>query len=724
MVRSDWSSDVCSSDLPLLWRRIRGATSAGRVQSVALRLVCEREREVENFKPEEFWLLGAKVRKQTDPRDPFTARLARIGNEKAQITGAERAAAVKKDLEGRALRVAAVLRKETTRRAPPPFITSTLQQSASSALGYMPAVTMKIAQKLYEGEDFGEGPVGLITYMRTDSLNIAREAQEAVREFIAGRFGVECLPDRPPVFKSRDSAQEAHEAIRPTDVNRTPDKLEKLLRPDEMRLYRLIWQRFVASQMAAARIGIRTVEIEALPQTLAPAKGQTTYLFRASASEILFPGYMKVTGADLPKKTDAAPDEDAAEVEQLPPLTEGELLDCLEWLSEQKFTQPPPRYSEASLVRALEENGVGRPSTYASIISTLYNRKYVAKEKRTLLPTPLGREVNDYLVSRLPELFDVGFTAGMETQLDEIEAGKVQWTRMMKDFYQRFAAWLVAAKTAGVDPEEARKLLEALGRVQQWKPAVKRGTRTYGDEEYVKSIREQLTEGKGLSDRQVSAMWRIADGYVGGVPELAALAKEYHQSDARVAGMRTATAPCTPETLRKFELLKPVKFNEPRKVGKKTYDDKVFYESLARQGGEKGLTANQLVYVDRLVQKYAQQIPNFEALRSELNIAAPVEVPGAPAADVIALLGLFQNIQWKEPVQRGRRTWDDKEFFESLSRQHREGRTLSFKQVAALKKMAARYREQIPGFATAATQYGIQVKPAGGGRRGKDRSGE
>lgn len=681
---------------PLLWRRIRGAASAGRVQSVALRLVCEREREILNFKPEEFWLLGAKVRKQVDPLDPFEIKLARINGEKAEIKAAEQAHAIKADLDGRALRVSDIIPREISKRAMPPYITSSLQQAGSSVFGFAPAYTMKLAQKLYEGEDFGEGPVGLITYMRTDSFSVSRDAQESCREFVHRTYGPEYLPEKPNFYKSRSSAQEAHEAIRPTDVNRTPDQLTSVLDPDQLKLYSLIWKRFVASQMAPARIAQRTVEVEAVP----PAGKTSTYLFRATASEVIFPGYMKATGVEEKKK-----DENGDEIDRLPPLSKGEGLDCLQWLEEQKFTSPPPRFTEASLVKALEENGVGRPSTYASIISTLLARRYVEKEKRALKPTDMGLKVCDFLVEHLGALFDVKFTAGMEEQLDEIETGAVQWGAMMEKFYQEFLTWLEKAKGPQADPAAVQKLLDMAKGIQTWEPATKRGKRTYSDQAFTESIQKQLGEGKGISERQVGALKKLICRYREQLPTLEAVAGELALTEELDAAKRPPEPP-RQDVLKKLELLKTVQFKEPRTVGKKVYDDSVFANSLRTQfESGRSLSPNQVHYLDRMVMKYSDQIPDFESMKDELGLH---EAAAAEDKESGPLLELLKEVKtWKPPTKRGRREWDDQKFYESLSRQYGQRKSLSPKQVASLKKMLRRYAEQIPNYEQVAAQYGI-----------------
>ncbi len=692
---------------PLLWRRIRGAASAGRVQSVALRLVCEREREILHFKPEEFWLLGAKVRKQVDPLDPFEIKLARINGEKAEIQTAERAHAVKADLDGRALRVSDIIPREISKRAMPPYITSTLQQAGSSVFGFAPAYTMKLAQKLYEGEDFGEGPVGLITYMRTDSFSVSRDAQESCREFVHRTYGPEYLPEKPNFYKSRSSAQEAHEAIRPTDVNRTPDHLAAVLDPDELKLYSLIWKRFVASQMAPARIAQRTVEVEAAP----PAGKTSTYLFRATASEVIFPGYMRAAGVEEKKK-----DENGDEIDRLPPLAKGEGLDCLQWLEEQKFTSPPPRFTEASLVKALEENGVGRPSTYASILSTLFARRYVEKEKRALKPTDMGLQVCDFLVEHLGALFDVKFTAGMEEQLDEIETGAVQWGAMMEQFYREFLTWLEKAKGPQADPASVQKLLDMAKGIQTWEPATKRGKRTYSDQAFTESIRKQLGEGKGISERQVGALKKLICRYREQLPALESVAEELALTEELEAAKRPPEPP-RQDVLKKLELLKKVQFKEPRTVGKKVYDDRVFANSLRTQfESGRSLSPNQIHYLDRMVMKYSDQIPDFESMKEELGLH---ETAAAEDKESGPLLELLKEVKtWKPPTKRGRREWDDQKFYESLSRQYGQRKSLSPKQAASLKKMLRRYAEQIPNYEQVAAQYGIPAsaksRPAAG----------
>ena len=690
---------------PMLWRRIPGASSAGRVQSVALRLVCEREMSIRNFKPEPYWILGVKAAKRVDPRAPFTAYLARLNGSKAEVKDEALALRLMEQLNRRSLRVSDVLRKEVRKNAPPPFITSSLQQAASSALGYSPSRTMRFAQKLYEGVDLGHGSAsGLITYMRTDSFSIAQEAREQARAFILKEHGQDFLPETPNVFRSRSSAQEAHEAIRPTDPSRTPDSLKDVLDRDEWRLYDLIWRRFMASQMSPARIAQRTAEIEAVGD--APSAGSDTFLFRATASEIVFPGFMRVSGLEQRKKEEAE-NADGEDVENLPPLEKGEGLDPVEWLNDRKETQPPPRFTEASLVKVLEENGVGRPSTYAQIISTLLDRKYVDREKRALVPSELGLKVFDFLIANLDALFDVQFTAGMEEQLDQIEEGKVAWADMLSIFYQKFQEWLGAARGPAADVGAVGKMLEALAAVKEWQPAVKRGAKTvYSDEKFVDSVRRQFAEKKRpISGRQQDALTKLIFRYKGQIPGAEGTIAELKLAEPE--GEAARNEPPRKETIAKLALLEKVEFDPPRKFGKKVYDDREFCGSLRNQvEGGKRLSPAQVSYLDKIVRKYSAQIPEFEKLIESLGMTAEA----APQAEgnLDGVLALFDAVkEWRPAATRKGRTWDDREFLTSLKTQYAQRKQLSFKQVSALKRLAMAYATQIPNYAQAMQQYGL-----------------
>ena len=423
---------------PLLWKKVKGGLSAGRVQSVALRLVVEREREIEAFVPVEYWTIEADLAKRDGgvslEERKFRAKLHRIHGQKVDLKNEAGAQRIVKELERAAYVVAKVRRRERHRRPRPPFITSTMQREASSRLHFNTRRTMLIAQQLYEGVDLGEGErVGLITYMRTDSTNVAESAQQEARDFIAKEFGKEYLPPKPPHYKTQTkSAQEAHEAIRPTSVWRTPAQVKPYLTRDQYRLYTLIWRRFLASQMASAVLDTTSVDILA-----GPSMGEKPYLFRAIGSIIKFPGWLVLFKDD----------EKLREQESvLPPLEEGEEVDLIELIPEQHFTQPPPRYSEATLVKALEEHGIGRPSTYAPIISTIQTRGYVERVDNRLRPTELGVIVCDLLMEHFPEVMDVGFTAQMEEDLDRIAAGEREWVLVLREFWTSFQKTLKRAE--------------------------------------------------------------------------------------------------------------------------------------------------------------------------------------------------------------------------------------------------------------------------------------
>ena len=408
---------------PILWQKVRRGLSAGRVQSVALRLICEREDEIKAFVPEEFWSLTALLEGKLPPQ--FEAKLIRKDEEKLKVKNNEEVQQILAGLQNKNYVVARVDKKERKRNPVPPFTTSKLQQEAGRKLGFTAKRTMGIAQSLYEGVDVGnEGAVGLITYMRTDSTRVGQEAQDEAREFIAGKYGKDYLPEKPPVYPSAKLAQEAHEAIRPTSVLREPDAIKQYLENDQYKLYKLIWNRFVASQMNPAIIDQTSVDIKA-----------GDYTFRATGSIVKFPGFMAVYMEE--KAEDAAPDEDNGEA-VLPPLNEGEQLTLLKLDPKQHFTQPPPRFSEALLVKILEEKGIGRPSTYAAIISTIQERDYVNKVENKFRPTELGVLVNNLLVSHFPVVMDVAFTAKMEGELDKIEEGLMPWVDAVRDFYQPF----------------------------------------------------------------------------------------------------------------------------------------------------------------------------------------------------------------------------------------------------------------------------------------------
>ena len=409
---------------PLLWRKIAGGLSAGRVQSVALRLIVEREREIQKFVPLEYWEIEAELRKGTRAPEhqstgQFIAKLEKIEDTKAEIKNQDDAQAIVEDLKGKQFIVSEVRESEKKKNPFAPFITSTLQQDAFYKLRFSGSRAMFLAQQLYEGIELGkEGAVGLITYMRTDSVNVAQSAISEVRDFIRDKFGKEYLPEAPNYYKSRKQAQEAHEAIRPTSVLRTPESLKEYLAPEQLKLYSLIYNRFLASQMKPAIFALTSVDISA-----------GKYLFKASGSRLVFKGFSAVYETGEEKEDDSA---------KVPPLEKDEALELIKLDPSQHFTKPPPRYSEASLVKVLEEEGIGRPSTYAPIIHTIINRDYASSIKGYLHPGELGFKVNDLLVEYFSDVIDVKFTATMEEELDLIEEGKEEWPKVINDFYTPF----------------------------------------------------------------------------------------------------------------------------------------------------------------------------------------------------------------------------------------------------------------------------------------------
>jgi DNA topoisomerase-1 len=431
---------------PLLWDKVRRGLSAGRVQTVALRLVVEREREIRAFQKREYWSIEVSLNAKKPP--VLTTHFAKKNDETIEIGSEEAATNIVRQLEGAKYVVRSVNLREKKRNPVPPFITSTLQQEAARKLRFSVRRTMGLAQRLYEGVELGsEGSVGLITYMRTDSTRVSQDALQEVRGLVATRYGPDFVPETPNVFKSKKDIQDAHEAIRPTSALRTPDEIAQYLQEDELKLYRLIWMRFVASQMMPAVFDQTTIEVTAQGQDGA------TYLFRATGSTPKFKGFLEV----YEEGKDQRDEEDEELKNRLPRVAEGEELRFRSIEPEQHFTEPPPRFTEATLVKELEADGVGRPSTYASILSTILEREYVKKEGGRFTPTELGMVVTDLLLESFNDLFDVTYTARMEEELDEIEDGKIDWRAAMAEFYQRFEKDLEHAELHMTDIKRMEK---------------------------------------------------------------------------------------------------------------------------------------------------------------------------------------------------------------------------------------------------------------------------
>lgn len=424
---------------PLLWKKVSKGLSAGRVQSVAVRLICEREAEIEAFVPVEYWTIGADLK--ADPAAPnhMAVNLAKIDGEKAEIPDEKTATALVETLKNNPYEVASVGTRESRRKPQPPFITSTLQREASTRFGYSVKKTMQIAQQLYEGVELGSGPEGLITYMRTDSTRIADEARDAAREFILAQYGKDHYPAEPNDYSKRNKkgAQDAHEAIRPTVIERTPDSVRQYLSEEQFRIYSIVWNRFMASQMEAARISTKTVEVACKNLTL-----------RGSDSKVVFKGYLAVYQSE---------DDEEVVASNLLDVQKGDKLIAVKIDPKQHFTEPPPRFNEASLVKTLEELGIGRPSTYAPTIATVQDRGYVYMENKALRPTPLGKTVNEVLVKHFRDIVDIGFTAALEEKLDDIEHEALPWRGVLRDFYEPFEATL---KKASDEMEKVVILME------------------------------------------------------------------------------------------------------------------------------------------------------------------------------------------------------------------------------------------------------------------------
>ena len=685
---------------PLLWSNVKKGSSAGRVQSAALRLVVEREREIAAFVPKEYWvftiLFGAEA-------GNFKGKLFKIDGRDFTVPDEKGALELEQSVRaGSGPVIASITAQERRRTPPPPFTTSTLQQSANTVLHYTATNTMRYAQQLYEGVELGSrGPVGLITYMRTDSVTVAREAQAAAAAFIRSTWGPEFAPEKFNYYRNKAAAQEAHEAIRPTDVTRTPESLAPYLDPAQLKLYTLIWKRFVASQMTPARQQLTTVDVE-----IRGADGRL-FDFRSTAAVTLFPGFTRLweeTGKDREEKENAA---------VLGRLRQGEKAVIKKFDREQKFTEPPPHYSEASLIKALEENGIGRPSTYATILRTIQDRDYVRREQGKLIPEELGYEANDFLTGKLPLLFDIGFTAQMESKLDEIEEGKLKWIDMMTEFYRQFVPWLSAAKERPqMDGDVSGKLLACFENLT-FDPARKIGGKSYDDKRFYTSLKKKFDADHTVTERQFQALLAMAGRYRDRIDpaRLAALPPEYREQLEHAAVPATEAAPAAapdPNLQEVFAALSKVTFEPPDPKRKRAFDDKKFFTSLRQQyNGGKALSEKQLAVLKRMAGKYYASLGDAPAVLEFLGGQVPESagkapapgrtasaVPAAPAQGAALLEELGHVTEWAAPVKRGRFTYDDRKFYTSVKKQFDEGRTLSDKQVAALAKLAEKYRNK------------------------------
>lgn len=681
---------------PLLWKNINcvnnKSLSAGRVQSVALRLLVERQREIDAFTPETYFLMGVEAKRPGDAFS-FQAKLARFDGEKPDIRQRESANNILLDLSGAGLEVTDLKAQPKTRHALPPFTTSTLQQAASSVLGFSPGKTMKLAQALYEQ--------GRITYMRSDSVNVSEQARAAAKDFIVSNFGESYYPEKPNFFatksKSGVQAQEAHEAIRPTDISLTPQAAS--LDAAELKLYDLIWRRFVASQMADAKTTVKTVSLAAVKPALAHR-----YLFTASSTEIDFEGFLKVMKLSLKKKrADGEDDEDSDEVARLPDVTVGDALEAVRWLADEKQTKGPSHYSEASLIKALEENGVGRPSTYAATIETLKMREYAKTEKKKLVPLERGMLVCDWLVKKMDAFFSVGYTAEMEAELDKVEEHGVPMNQMLSEFYTKFQEAIAGA--GGPPPDKAKfdAVFALLAEVTVWKPAKKIGKRVYDDRAFVESVKDQAAEGsRALSGRQLEFLVKMAVMYADQITDC-----EKRLKEAGLGAGAVTVAAKADENLVKFC------FETMDRIGGMMKNP--FLKSLRDQVDRgRGLSPKQFSILARSVGENAGGLPDAEEVRAKLAAYVPEGFASQDADPAVpGLLALMKTVtEWREPAKKGKKVYDDKGFVESLAEQFERRHSLSPRQVMALRRVAVAYKDKIPDYAAKAAELGLTDIPS------------
>lgn len=723
---------------PFLWKDIKGASSAGRVQTVALRLVVEREREIDAFVPVESWNIDAIFNTQ-NPKSSFKARLAKVNGHASKVSNGDDAAVIADAISAKDTvhRVAKVTSVPRTKNAPPPFITSTLQQAAGSNLGFGASQTMRVAQELYEGIDLGSGEVGLITYMRTDSFNISKEAQNQARSYIAAKFGPEYVPAKPNVFRAGKNAQEAHEAIRPTDMQYEPERIKSRLTPQQFKLYSLIWNRFLASQMAQARQMDHVIEVESVGNALksiavAPylaknekeADASTNAIasscienctFRASSRETTFLGFM------MAYKFKELGEEDEDNIPStLPVLQNGVACALAELSKEQCFSQPPPHYSEASLVKTLEQNGVGRPSTYATTVNTIQERKYVSKTSGALKPTKLGCDVCDYLTGKIQTLFEVKFTARMEDELDQIEEGKIQWEFMLHGFYDSFQKWIGSIPTNDNSAKASaiNQLLACFSDDFKYAEPITVGRRKYDDKKFVESIRQRQQENAAITERQWNALLTTAVKYAGEHPEINTVLENNGLHD-QVQDIRSSLkkhddvelVPPTPESLELLKAVSKLEFEAPETKARhkgRSFDNGKFVKSLSSQVKTgKALSDAQLRVLVRIASDKSAEIPDFEKLVAPYTDMLPQRKNDAPKAeasatakpvagqDVKILVDMIAEVTAWKP---GRGRFDDKTFVNSVARQFAQRGSLTEKQCSALYKVLSKYTDQIANF--------------------------
>ena len=619
----------------------------------------------------------------------FVAKLARLDGEKPDIRDRDAANRTLLDLADAALQVKDLRQQPKVRHALPPFTTSTLQQAASSVLGFSPGRTMKLAQSLYEQ--------GRITYMRTDSVNVSDQARAAAKDFIVANCGPGYYPEKPNLFKSKADAQGAHEAIRPTDVALVPKGAP--LEAQELKLYDLIWRRFVASQMADAKTTVKTVSIAAKKPGMAH-----DYLFTASATIIDFDGFLKVMKLSLKKKKpDGEDDEDTDEVAYLPDVKVGDPLEAVRWLSDEKQTKGPAHYSEASLIKALEENGVGRPSTYAATIETLKTREYAKTEKKKLVPLERGILVCDWLVKKLDSLFSVGYTAKMEAELDKVESDGEPMNQMLSEFYAKFQKEVADCIDPPPDRSKFDFVFGLLSQVKEWMPAKKVGKRVYDDKAFVESVRRQADEGKHpLSARQLEFLIKMAVQYADQIEDCEQALKD--------AGLGAGAASAQKADV---DLVRYC-FETMDRIGGMM--ENPFYKSVREQFDHgRALSMRQFGILAKAVGENAGGLEDCDAIRAKLAEFVPGGFEEKASDPMIpGLLALFDGVtEWRPSTKKGKKTYDDKVFVQSLSDQFERRHSLSTRQVAALKRVVAAYKGKIPGYAEKAAALGLETGNVG-----------
>lgn len=674
--------------------------SAGRVQTVALRLVCERDAEIAAFIPTPYWIFSGMFSKLVEPKTPFKATLKSINGKKADIKDEALQQQIQEVLNTCKYKLADLKTTTEKKSTKPPFKTSTLQQAASNAFGFSPSATMQIAQKLYEGVELKEeGTVGLITYMRTDSVAVSNDAREAARRYICQTYGEQYFYGKN--FTNSKNAQAAHECIRPTDPMRTPEHVKDVLNDRDLKLYTLIWSRFIASQMADVVYEQLTAYIDT------EAAGSDVYTFSASARKLIFDGFTKLMKEKPRKQESENEDGDEEFLDGLPPLEIGEYLAPVGAppKSERKENKPPYRFNEASLIQELERNGIGRPSTYATIIKTLNDRRYVEKEGKAMHATELGVEVNNVLIKYFPELFNVKFTASMEEELDKIEESQTEWTSMIDQFFKKLEEWLAQAR-GSVNPEVVKAVLALMANIENWAKPIRTGRNSFSEQRFLKDIQACLEpassdaeqkRSRSVTERQFKTLIDIAYRYKNEIPSL-------EQKLAEIGVEYKPEEPVAPDekVLKLFEVMD--------KTGIPDEKDKSFVESLKNwvKGG-RSLTAKQQYRLEMIFNGMHDKVVNFsQEMCVDLGVGyKPVEkVDTSKVEDLLTALSKVAN--WRQPSKRGKHVFNDYDFYTSVQQQFSNNKVLSDRQLSCLDRMVATYKDQIENFAELAKKYDIK----------------